>query len=160
MNKHNVPPWQTWFNCIGISEMTEKSYWTIFKIIKPRSTPVTCSYCALKLFQVDGGQYSSNDETYGHGLLKAMMLARTKLNCSFIGEGGRDVISDLLENLVKPRKPNERKPRHYKFVSVNFRFTCIYYFLFFGSGRTGWRIKFCFTQFQIHGLSNTWPSPV
>lgn len=101
-----------------------------------------------KIIVVDGGQYSPNDETYGHDLLKAMMLARTKLNCSFVGEGGRDVISDLLENLVKPRKPHERKPRHYKFVSVNFRFTCIY-FLLFGSGRTGWRIKFCFTQVQI-----------
>ena len=84
-----------------------------------------------KIIVVDGG-YAPDEKSYGDSLLKALMLARTKLNCSFIGQGGRDVISDLLENFVKPQKPNERKPRHYKFVFIKF-----YYFLYFSRRRGG-----------------------
>ena len=87
-----------------------------------------------KIIVVDGSGYT-DEKSYGEVLLKALMLARTKLNCSFIGEGGRDVISDLLENFVKPRKPNERKPRHYKFVFENFLFE--FSFPSFGSRRVG-----------------------
>lgn len=73
-----------------------------------------------KIIVVDGGSYSNENE-YGECLLKALMLARRDLNCSFLGQGGRDVISDLLENFVKPQQPEERKkkeekkPRHFKF---------------------------------------------
>ena len=82
-----------------------------------------------KIIVVDGG-YAPDEKSYGDSLLDALMLARTKLNCSFIGQGGRDVISDLFENFVKPQKPNERKPRHYKFVFIKF-----YYFLYFSRRR-------------------------
>ena len=75
-----------------------------------------------KIIVVDGSGYP-DEKSYGQVLLKALMLARTKLNCSFIGEGGRDVISDLLENFVKPRKPDERKPRYFKFVKFLFEFS-------------------------------------
>ena len=68
-----------------------------------------------KIVMVDGG-YSTDENRYGDDLLKALMLARTELNCSFIGQGGRDVISDLLDTFVKPNKPNERKPRYYRSV--------------------------------------------
>lgn len=67
-----------------------------------------------KILVVDGG-YCSNEKKYGESLLKALMLARRELNCSFIGQGGRDVISDLLDNFVKLQQPNKRKPRHFKF---------------------------------------------
>lgn len=87
-----------------------------------------------KIIVVDGSGYT-DEKSYGDVLLKALMLARTKLNCSFLGEGGRDVISDLLENFVKPQKPNERKPRHYKFVFENFLFE--FSFSSFGSRRVG-----------------------
>ncbi|PFX19866.1 Retrovirus-related Pol polyprotein from transposon 17.6 [Stylophora pistillata] len=76
-----------------------------------------------KVIVVDGGSYSNENE-YGEDLLKALMLARRDLSCSFLGQGGRDVISDLLENFVKlPRpqgrkKKEEKKPRHFKYVSM------------------------------------------
>ena len=68
-----------------------------------------------KIVMVDGG-YSTDEKRYGDDLLKALMLARTELNCSFIGQGGRDVISDLLDTFVKPNKPDVRKPRYYRYV--------------------------------------------
>ena len=68
-----------------------------------------------KIVMVDGG-YSTDENRYGDDLLKALMLARTELNCSFIGQGGRDVISDLLDTFVKPNKPDVRKPRYYRYV--------------------------------------------
>ena len=61
-----------------------------------------------KIIVVDGGYYS-NEKKYGKDLLKALMLARRDLNCSFIGQGGRDVISDLLENFVRLQQPDEKK---------------------------------------------------
>ncbi|XP_022799703.1 uncharacterized protein LOC111337632 [Stylophora pistillata] len=72
-----------------------------------------------KIIVVDGGYYPNEKES-GESLLKALMLARRELNCSFIGQGGRDVISDLLENFVKlqpeeRKKKEEKKPRHFKF---------------------------------------------
>ena len=70
-----------------------------------------------KIIVVDGG-YKHDNKLYGESLLNAMMLARTKLNCSFLSEGGRDVISDLLRTFVKPIKEEARGklPRYYKFV--------------------------------------------
>ena len=61
-----------------------------------------------KIIVVDGGYYS-NEMKYGKDLLRALMLARRDLNCSFIGQGGRDVISDLLENFVRLQQPDEKK---------------------------------------------------
>ncbi|PFX19864.1 hypothetical protein AWC38_SpisGene15695 [Stylophora pistillata] len=66
-----------------------------------------------KIIVVDGG-YCSNEKKYGESLLESLMLARRELSCSFIGHGGRDVTSDLLENFVKLQQPNERKPRHFE----------------------------------------------
>ena len=60
-----------------------------------------------KIIVVDGGYYS-NEMKYGKYLLRALMLARRDLNCSFIGQGGRDVISDLLENFVRLQQPDEK----------------------------------------------------
>ena len=70
-----------------------------------------------KIIVVDGGYYF-NEKKYGKDLLRALMLARRDLNCSFIGQGGRDVISDLLENFVKLQQPNEKKPRHFRYMSM------------------------------------------
>ena len=81
-----------------------------------------------KIIVVDGGYYS-NEKNYGEELLKALMLARRDLNCSFIGRGGRDVISDLLENFVKLQQPNEKKPRHFRYMSMIL--SVIYCHLFF-----------------------------
>ena len=81
-----------------------------------------------KIIVVDGGYYS-NEMKYGKYLLRALMLARRDLNCSFIGQGGRDVISDLLENFVRLQQPDEKKPRHFRYVFMIF--SVIYYRLFF-----------------------------
>ena len=70
-----------------------------------------------KIIVVDGGYYS-NEMKYGKYLLRALMLARRDLNCSFIGQGGRDVISDMLENFVRLQKPDERKPRHFRYLEL------------------------------------------
>ena len=81
-----------------------------------------------KIIVVDGGYYS-NEMKYGEDLLRALMLARRDLNCSFIGQGGRDVISDLLENFVRLQQQDEKKPRHFRYVFMIF--SVIYYRLFF-----------------------------
>ncbi|XP_078369689.1 uncharacterized protein LOC144653542 [Oculina patagonica] len=68
-----------------------------------------------KIIVVDGG-YKHDEKLYGDSLLNALMLARKKLNCSFLSDSGGDVISDLLEKFVKPAKTGEEKlPRFYKF---------------------------------------------
>ena len=73
-----------------------------------------------KIVVVDGG-YKSEEKLYGVSLLDALMLARTKLNCSFISEDGHDVISDLLETFVKPRA--EGNPCYYKYdLKIDFFF--------------------------------------
>ena len=69
-----------------------------------------------KIIVVDGG-YKDDEQLYGESLLNALMLARKKLNCSFLSEDGRDVISDLLGTFVKPiAKDGETLPRYYRFV--------------------------------------------
>ena len=69
-----------------------------------------------KIIVVDGG-YKHNEKLYGESLLNAMMLARTKLNCSFLSEDGGDVISELLQTFVEPKETaKEILPRYYKFV--------------------------------------------
>jgi len=74
----------------------------------------------LKIVVVDGG-FKHEEKLYGVGLLDALMLARTKLNCSFVSEDGHDVISDLLEKFVKPKA--EGNPRYYKYAfEVDFSF--------------------------------------
>ncbi|XP_078355313.1 uncharacterized protein LOC144639923 [Oculina patagonica] len=65
-----------------------------------------------RIVVVDGG-YKHDDQYYGDDLLNALMLARTKLNCSFLSEDGQDVIFDLLEKFVRPKARG--KPRYYKF---------------------------------------------
>ncbi|XP_078355312.1 uncharacterized protein LOC144639922 [Oculina patagonica] len=65
-----------------------------------------------RMVVVDGG-YKHDDQYYGDSLLNALMLARTKLNCSFISEDGQDVISDLLETFVRPK--TGEKSHYYKF---------------------------------------------
>ncbi|XP_078363487.1 uncharacterized protein LOC144647572 [Oculina patagonica] len=65
-----------------------------------------------RIVVVDGG-YKNDDQYYGDSLLNALMLARTKLNCSFLSEDGQDVIFDLLETFVRPMAGG--KPRCYKF---------------------------------------------
>ena len=66
-----------------------------------------------KIVVVDGG-YKHEEKLYGVSLLDALMLARTKLNCSFVSEDGHDVISDLLEKFVKPK--TRGNPRYYKYA--------------------------------------------
>ncbi|KAL9981893.1 hypothetical protein ACROYT_G010656 [Oculina patagonica] len=65
-----------------------------------------------RIVVVDGG-YKNDDQYYGDSLLNALMLARTKLNCSFLSEDGQDVTFDLLEKFVRPKIGG--KPRNYKF---------------------------------------------
>ncbi|KAL9981897.1 hypothetical protein ACROYT_G010660 [Oculina patagonica] len=65
-----------------------------------------------RIVVVDGG-YKNDDQYYGDSLLNALMLARTKLNCSFLSEDGQDVTFDLLEKFVRPKAGG--KPRYYKF---------------------------------------------
>lgn len=75
-----------------------------------------------KIIVVDGG-YKHDEKLYGDSLLNALMLARQKLNCSFLSDSGGDVISDLLEKFVKPAKAGkagEKLPRFFRFV-VPFR---------------------------------------
>ena len=67
-----------------------------------------------KIVVVDGG-FKNNEKLYGESLLNALMLARKKLNCSFLSEEGGDVISDLFEKFVKPNESG-KKPRFYRFV--------------------------------------------
>lgn len=67
-----------------------------------------------RIVVVDGG-FKNNEKLYGQSLLNALMLARKKLNCSFLSEEGGDVISDLFEKFVKPTDPG-KKPRFYRFV--------------------------------------------
>lgn len=67
-----------------------------------------------KIIVVDGG-YKNDEKLYGESLLNALMLARKKLNCSFLSEEGGDVILDLLEKFVNPAE-TEQKPRFYRFV--------------------------------------------
>ena len=43
------------------------------------------------------------------------MLARKKLNCSFLSKDGGDVISDLFEKFVKPTEPG-KESCFYRFV--------------------------------------------
>ena len=64
-----------------------------------------------KIVVVDGG-YKQDDQSYGDGLLNALMLARAKLNCSFLSEDDQDVIFDLLETFVRPK--DGEKPHYYK----------------------------------------------
>lgn len=61
-----------------------------------------------KIVVVDGG-FKNNEELYGESLLNALMLARKKLNCTFLSKDGGDVISDLFEKFVKPLSP-EKSP--------------------------------------------------
>ncbi|KAL9981889.1 hypothetical protein ACROYT_G010652 [Oculina patagonica] len=61
---------------------------------------------------VDAG-YKHDDQYYGDNPLNALMLACTKLNCSFLSEDGQDIIFDLLEKFVRPKTGG--KQRYYKF---------------------------------------------
>lgn len=67
-----------------------------------------------KIVVVDGG-FKNNEELYGESLLNALMLARKKLNCSFLSKDGGDVISDLFEKFVKPTEPG-KESCFYRFV--------------------------------------------
>ena len=69
-----------------------------------------------RIVVVDGG-FKNNEKLYGESLLTALMLARKKLNCSFLSEEGGDVISDLFEKFVKPTESG-KKPRFYRFVAL------------------------------------------
>ena len=69
-----------------------------------------------RIVVVDGG-FKNNEKLYGESLLNALMLARKKLNCSFLSEEGGDVISDLFKKFVKPTESG-KKPRFYRFVAV------------------------------------------
>ena len=64
-----------------------------------------------RIVVVDGG-YKDEEEDYGDCILNALMLARTELNCSFYGEDGKDVITDLIQMFVK----GDEKPRYYKYA--------------------------------------------
>ena len=70
-----------------------------------------------RIVVVDGG-YKKDNQSYGDSLLNALMLARIKLNCSFLSEDGQDVTFDLLEKFVRPK--TKEKPRCYKFVVLYF----------------------------------------
>ena len=74
-----------------------------------------------KIVVVDGG-FKNNEKLYGESLLNALMLARKKLNCSFLSKEGGDVISDLFEKFVKPTEPG-KDSCFYRFV-VFLSFNC------------------------------------
>ena len=65
-----------------------------------------------RIVVVDGG-YKDEEDKYGDSILDALKLARTKLNCSFYNEDGKDVITDLMRSFVNPQK---KKPHFYKYV--------------------------------------------
>lgn len=65
-----------------------------------------------KIVVVDGG-HKESDQEWGDSLLTALSLARQKLDCSFIGLDGRDVIEDLKNKFVN--KPLGHQPRSYRF---------------------------------------------
>ena len=64
-----------------------------------------------KIVVVDGG-HKKTDRQWGDSLMKALYLAREKLNCSFIGLDGRDVIEDLKDKFVN--KQQSHQPRSYR----------------------------------------------
>ena len=66
-----------------------------------------------RIVVVDGGHKDKKDK-YGDSILDALKIARTKLNCSFYNEDGKDVITDLMRSFVNPQKRN--KPHCYKYV--------------------------------------------
>ena len=70
-----------------------------------------------RIVVVDGG-YKHEEEAYGEDILDALMLARAELNCSFYGEDGKDVITDLMQMFVRPER--EGKPRYYKYATPAF----------------------------------------
>ena len=73
-----------------------------------------------RIIVVDGG-YKHDQKLYGESLLNALMLARTKLKCSFLSVGGKDVISDVMEKFVSPvKETGGKRPRFYKLVSSIF----------------------------------------
>ena len=72
-----------------------------------------------KIIIADGG-LKADDSGWGDGLLKALSLAREKLNCSFIGLDGRDVFEDVKEKYVN--KLPKLQPRSYRSASVFFFF--------------------------------------
>jgi len=82
-----------------------------------------------KIVVVDGG-YKHDRNLYGDSLLHALMLARIKLNCSFVSDEGHDVISDLLQTFVRPQAGGNQ--RYFKFVAT-FSFyspSCILFSIF------------------------------
>lgn len=64
-----------------------------------------------KIVVVDGG-HKTNDIEWGESLLDALELARKKLDCSFNGMDGRDIIEDLKENFIYT--PKGHQPRSYR----------------------------------------------
>ena len=77
-----------------------------------------------RIIVVDGG-YKHDQKLYGESLLNALMLARTKLKCSFLSVGGKDVISDVMEKFVSPvKETGGKRPRFYKLVSSIFVRSC------------------------------------
>ena len=67
-----------------------------------------------KIVVVDGG-HKETDGEWGESLLTALSLARKKLNCSFIGLDGRDVMEDLKDKFIN--KPQGYQPRSYRLAS-------------------------------------------
>ena len=67
--------------------------------------------CLTKIVVVDGG-HKTDDSEWGDSLLQALLLARQKLHCSFIGLDGRDVIEDIKEKFVSKRQGYQ--PRSYR----------------------------------------------
>ena len=72
-----------------------------------------------RIVVVDGG-YKHEEEAYGEDILDALMLARAELNCSFYGEDGKDVITDLMQMFVRPKEERKEKPRYYKYATPAF----------------------------------------
>ena len=72
----------------------------------------------LKKIVVVDGDHKEDDMHYGDSLLKALMLARTYLDCSFLSKDGGDVISFLFDAFQDPKKG--KLPRFFKFVLVFF----------------------------------------
>ena len=65
-----------------------------------------------RIVVVDGG-YTKTDSSYGDVLVRALELARKKLNCSFLSENGSDVLRDIKEKFVY--KAPGQQPRSYRF---------------------------------------------
>ena len=68
----------------------------------------------LKKILIVDGSFISSDSDYSKYILKSMDQAREKLDCEFVGVGGRDVKEQMRKEYVEV--PSGRQPRHFRFL--------------------------------------------